>query len=171
MLSPHANHMGLAPRWVSSEWIPGRALSEFQIADVEPQTRADPGADRNHINIVVDERRHAKAADEIGRAINPAEAAKDRARRGQIIDKHHGAIAVRSGIETKRGALPKNLQIAGVARIHHALAIAQAADEGTARLLAQHIAIGLAPALCRGLDNLGKSARDRPKEAMAVEIG
>src|SRR5580704_8737423 len=104
MLSPHAKQMGLAPRsalssWVSSEWVPGRALSEFQIADVEPQTRADPGADRNHINIVVDERRHAKAADEIGRAINPAEAAKDRVRRRQIIDKHHGAIAVGSSIE------------------------------------------------------------------------
>ena len=96
-----ANLCGRPHRPTVSERVPGRALGEFQIADVEPQTRADPGADRNHVNIVVDERRHAKAADEIGRAINPAEAAKDRARRGQIIDKHHGAIAVRSGIETK----------------------------------------------------------------------
>ncbi len=100
--------LALLPAQVS-ERIPGRGFREFQIADVEPQTRADPGADRNHKNVVVDERCHAKAADKIGRAIDATEPAKDRARRGQIIDKHHGAIAIGSGIEAQRWALPKNL--------------------------------------------------------------
>src|SRR5262249_20301888 len=56
----------------SSERVPGRAFGEFQIADIGAEPRADPGRDRHHIDAVVDERRHAKAADEIGRAIEAA---------------------------------------------------------------------------------------------------
>src|SRR5208337_110277 len=109
-----------------------------------------------------------KAADEIGGTINAAVPAKDRIRRGQIIDKHHGAIAIGTSIEAERRALPEDLQITGVAGIHHTFAIAQAADEGTASLLAQHIAVRLAPAFGRGLDNFGQAAREGSEEPMAI---
>jgi len=89
-----------------SNWVPGRAFREFQIADIEAETRTNPGADWNHENIVVDECRHAKTADEVGGVVNAAVAAEDRIRRGQIINKHHGAVAVDAGIEAQRRAFP-----------------------------------------------------------------
>src|ERR1019366_9254871 len=59
------NSRRAARRGAASEWVPGRAFGEFQIADIEAKTRANSGSDRDHENIVVDEGRHAKAADEI----------------------------------------------------------------------------------------------------------
>lgn len=42
-----------------SKWVPGRGFGEFQIADIETETRANPGPDRDHINAIVDEGGHA----------------------------------------------------------------------------------------------------------------
>src|SRR4051812_49201117 len=64
-----------------SEWIPRRFRRELQVSDVGAEAQADPRADRDDDNTVRGEGRHADAADEIGRAVDPTEALVDRARR------------------------------------------------------------------------------------------
>src|SRR6516165_3765315 len=53
-----------------SERVPGRRRREFEIADIGAETNSDPGADRNHDDIVHRQRRHSQAADEVGRAVD-----------------------------------------------------------------------------------------------------
>src|SRR5689334_1503982 len=49
-------------RAVPLERVPGRALGEFQIADIGAEAKAEPGADRHQHDVVGGERRHAEAA-------------------------------------------------------------------------------------------------------------
>src|SRR5262249_50564655 len=70
---------------------------------------------------------------------------KDRIHARQAIDKDHRAGAVAAEIEAKRWALPIDLQIAGIARIEHAFAVAQADRDRARSFLAQNVAVGLAP--------------------------
>ena len=67
----------------------------------------------------------------------------------QVVDQHHGARAVGAGIEAERRPLPEHAQIAGILGVERAVAVAQAADEGAAGFLAQHIAVGQAPLAAR----------------------
>src|SRR6516225_3953023 len=60
------------------ERVPGRRRREFEIADIGAETNSDPGADRNHDDIVHRQRRHSQAADEVGRAVDAGKTLVDR---------------------------------------------------------------------------------------------
>src|SRR6202040_4184164 len=50
----------------SSERVPGRAVGEFEIADIRAEPHADTRTDGNDDDAVGGQHRHAEAADEIG---------------------------------------------------------------------------------------------------------
>src|SRR5262249_43545986 len=82
------------------------------------------------------------------------------------VDQHHRAGALATRIPAECGALPIDPQIAGVLGVERALAIAQSADEGAACLLAEDVAVGLAPLAHRPLDDGCKAAGDAAEEAV-----
>ncbi|SOR30787.1 protein of unknown function [Methylorubrum extorquens] len=151
-----------------SERVPSRAAGEFQIADIDAEPGADAGADRHHDDAAVGHRRHAEAADEVGRAVDAAEAAVEVAHGGQVVDEHHGARAVAADIEAERRPLPVDPALPGIAGIERALAEAQAADDGAGRLLSQDVAVGLAPAPGRLLDGEREAAGHAAEEAVPI---
>ena len=51
---------------VSSEWIPGRLLSELEIVDVDAEPPAETGADRDDDDALGSHRREPQAPDKIG---------------------------------------------------------------------------------------------------------
>src|SRR3954452_757414 len=51
---------------LASERVPCWFRGELEIAHVDPQPRADAGADRNHNHLVVHRRREPEASDHIG---------------------------------------------------------------------------------------------------------
>src|ERR1043166_2220052 len=103
-----------------SERIPRRLRGELQVADIRAETQADAGADRNHHDAVEGQRRHADAADQVGRAVDAGEALVDRARRREIVDQHHGARAFAADVPAKRRPLPVHLQVARVLGVERA---------------------------------------------------
>src|SRR6185295_15119950 len=119
-----------------SERVPGRSGRVFQVADVGPQPQADARANRSHDDIAALLEGDADAAHEIGRSIHPAEALVHVPGIAQIVDQHHDLGAFGARVVANRGPLPVNAVGAGVARIEHALPVAQARDEGAAGLLA-----------------------------------
>src|SRR5207253_8127939 len=129
----------------ASERVPGRARRVFEIADIGAEPKPDAGADRHQHDVVGRERRHAEAADDIGRAVDADEALIDRLRRGQIVDQRHGARAVAAPVEADRRTLPVDAQVAGVLGVERTLAVTQAGDERAGPFLAEHIAVGQAP--------------------------
>src|SRR5262245_52783044 len=102
---------------------PGRLRREFEVADVGAEPKAQPGADRYHYDVIGGQRRHAEAADEVGRAVDAEKALVDGMGRRQLVDEHHGARAFAAEIPPDRGSLPEHFQIAGVLGVEHALAI------------------------------------------------
>src|SRR5262249_8773372 len=108
-----------------SERIPGRRRGELQVADIGAEAKADAGADRHNPNAARGRRRPPQPADEMGRAVDAAEALIDRVGARQVVDQHHGASAFAAGIEAERRALPVHTQIAGVPGIKRAFAVAQ----------------------------------------------
>src|ERR1700756_3774696 len=76
-----------------SEWVPGRPVGEFEIADIRAEPHTDTRTDGNDDDPVRGQHGHAEAADEIGRAVDPREILVDRGSGGQVIDQHHGACA------------------------------------------------------------------------------
>src|SRR5579862_2801930 len=117
------------------ERIPSRVRRELEIADVDAEARTHARADRHDDDAVRGQRGEAEAADEIRGPVDAAVAAEHALDRRQIVDQHHRAVAVGAGVEAERRALPKDREIAGVAGVELALAIAQAADERRRRLL------------------------------------
>src|ERR1700689_1906137 len=111
-----------------------------------------------------------KPADKIGRSVDAAESAKDRADGRKIVNQHHRAIAVRASVKADRRALPIDRLVAGVARIHLAFAVAQATDKGRGGLLSEDIAVRLPPTASRLLDRLRQPSRHRAKETMAAVV-
>ena len=97
----------------------------------------------------------------------PPKRSKIASRPRQVIDQHHGARAIGSGIETERRALPEHAQIAGILGVERAVAVAQAADEGAAGFLAQNVAVRLPPLAHRFLDDHGEPARDAAEKVMS----
>src|SRR5690606_28303143 len=74
-----------------SEGIPGRAWRKAHVADAGPGPGAEPRADRRHHPRTALEQRHARAADEIGRAVDAGEAAEGRVRLVQVVDQEQRA--------------------------------------------------------------------------------
>ena len=153
------------------EGVPGRGRRELQVTDIQPKPGADAAADRDDIdgplrNLGVRKHRHAEAADEVGRAVDPAETPEDGERTRQVIDQHHGAVAVAAEVEADRGALPVDRALAVELRVDHAVAIADAADEGAGTLLADDVAVGQAVAGDDLLDYGGEPARHLAEELM-----
>jgi hypothetical protein len=66
------------PRSRQSERVPSRTVGELQVAEIGPESQTDTRADWNHDDIVRGKRRHAEAANEIGRAVDAAEAIENR---------------------------------------------------------------------------------------------
>src|SRR5688500_13553805 len=157
----------LHPGYEKSERIPRRLRSELQIADVRAEPQADAGADWNHDDASRGQRRHADAADQIGRAVDAGEALVDRAGRRQAVDQHHGARAFAAHVPAQRRSRPVDAQVADVLRITRALAVAQSADERAAALLAQHVAVRLAPGGEVALHHTRETARHAAEKSMA----
>src|ERR1700674_643100 len=103
---------------VSSEGIPGRALSKFKVADVDSKTRADAGADRDNDDAPRIERGEPETADKIGRSIDAGKAVIDRPDRRKVVDQHHRTVAVSARVEAQRRPLPEDGLVARVARIY-----------------------------------------------------
>src|SRR3990172_7713106 len=117
--------------------------------------------------MVAGEERHADATDKIGRAVKPGISLKNFSRRAEIVNQHHGFGAVAAEIVTERGPLPVDFEVAGVAGIERALAIADAGDERAPCVLAKDIAIGAAGALEGIFDGAGKTDRDPAEESVS----
>src|ERR1700738_451564 len=111
-----------------SERIPGRARGELEIPDIGAEPQPDTGADRHHHDAARGERRHADAADEVGRSVDTGEALVDRLGGRQAVDQHHGACAFAADIPAERRSLPVDAQVAGILGVERALAVAQPAD-------------------------------------------
>src|SRR5215475_9787378 len=112
------------PARFASERVPGRARRIFEIADIGAEPQANAGTDRHQHDIVGGQRRHAEAADDVGRAVDADEALIDRLRRGQVVDQRHGARAVAAPVEADRRALPEDAQVTGILGVERAFAIA-----------------------------------------------
>src|SRR5207248_1132367 len=128
-----------------SKRVPGRLRGELEIADIRAEPQANAGADRDHDDAARGQRRHADAADQIGRAIDAGETLVDRAGRGQAVNQHHAAGAFAADVPAECRALPVDAQVAGIFGVERALAEPQPADEGAAAFLAEHVAVRLAP--------------------------
>src|SRR5215204_4615143 len=148
------------------ERVAGRLAGGLEIAHVEGEAGADAGADRHHHHLVRDRCRHPEAADEVGRAVDREEAFVEGPGRPHVVDEHHRAGALATEVEADRGALPEQRPLADVLGIERALAVAQAADERARCLLAENVAVGLAPALDRLLDGQSEPARHGAEEAV-----
>src|SRR5215470_979480 len=154
------------PEIEASEWIPRGAIGEFEIAEIGPKPQADARADWHDGDIVGHQRGHAEAADEIGGAVDAAEPFENRVGARQVVDQHPRTGAVRTGIEANARSLPEHTQIADIFRIEGAVAIAQAADKGAARFLAQNVAVWVSPADDRLFHDHGKPAGNATKKPM-----
>src|SRR6266436_304336 len=139
-----------------SERVPRGTVGELQVAEIGSESQTDTRADWNHDDIVRGKCRHAEAANEVGRAVDAAEAIENRSDLRQVVDQHHGPRTISAGVEADARSLPEHAQIAGISCIKHAVAVAQAADKGTARLLAQNITVRQSPLAHGFLDNRGK---------------
>src|SRR6478752_3837826 len=153
--SPALSLTLIVPGWQESslEWVPGRSRREFEIADIGAQPQSEAGADRHQHAVVGGQRRHAEAADDVGRAVEAGEALVDRVGGGQIIDQRHGARAVATPVEAERGTLPIDAQVTGILGVERAFAVAQAGDESSGPFLTEDIAVGQAPLADRLLDD------------------
>src|SRR3954468_7914598 len=150
-----------------SEWIPGRVRGEFEIAHIGAEAQADAGTDRDHHDAARGERRHADAADEVGRAVDPGKALIDRLGGRQAVDQHHGPGAFAADIPAQRRALPVHPQVTRVLGVEGAFAIAKSANESAAALLTEDVAVRLPPGGEGALDHAGEAARDAAEEFMA----
>src|SRR6516162_9071552 len=124
------------------ERVPGRRRREFEIADIGAETNSNPGADRNHDDIVHCQRRHTQAADEVGGAVDAGETLVDRVGGRQVVDQHHRARAFAAEVEAERRPLPKDPEVAGVLGVEDAFAVTQPGDHGAAGFLPQDVTVG-----------------------------
>src|SRR6516165_7223815 len=124
-----------------SERVPRRAVGELEVAEIGSKPQTDTRADRNHNNMVCRKRRHAETANEVGRTGNAAEAIENRSDLRQVVDQHHRPRTVSAGVETDAWPLPEHAHVTGISCVERAVAIAEATDKGTARLLTQNIAV------------------------------
>src|SRR5262249_32369612 len=102
--------------------------------------------------MVCRKRRHAETANEISRAVDAAEAIENCSDLRQVVDQHHRPRTVSAGIEPDARPLPEHAHVTGISCIKRAVAIAEAADKGTARLLTQNITVRQSPLAHRFLD-------------------
>src|ERR1700685_2204370 len=142
----------------SSEWIPGRARGELEIAEISSQPESDARTDRSDDNVVCPERSHAESADKISGAFDAAEPFENGFGAWQVVDQHHGPGAVGANVEAHCWALPEHADIASVLRVKRSITIAKPADKGAARFLAKNVSVGLAPLTNRFLDDRRQSA-------------
>ena len=98
----------------------------------------------------------------------PPNSAENGVDRRQIVDQHHGSIAVGAGVEAERRPLPEDGFVPGVAGVHFAFAVTQTADEGGRRFLAENVSVGQAPPSPGFLDGFGEAARQGAEKAMAA---
>src|SRR6188472_2395799 len=117
----------------------------MQVANIGAEPQPHTGTNGNQNDVAGSQRRHAEPTDEISRAVDAGEALIDRLGGGQVIDEDHGARAIAAPVEPDRWPLPEHPQIASIACVERALAVAQARDERAAGLLTQDVAVGLAP--------------------------
>src|SRR5713101_7917574 len=96
--------------------------------------------------------RHAETANEISGSVDAAETIKNRSSLRQAVNKHHRPCTVSSEVKPEARSLPEHAHVTGISCIKRAVAIAQAADKGAARLLSKNIAVGEAPLAHRSLD-------------------
>src|SRR6187551_1459682 len=151
----------------ASERVPGRLRRELEITEISAKPEADTGSDRNHDDVVGGERGHAEAADEVGGAVDAAEALIDRIGRRQLVNQHHGACAFAAHVEADRRPFPEHAAITGVASIELAIAIAEPDHDGAAALLAEDVAVRLTPLAEGLLDHLREPTRYRAEELVA----
>src|SRR4029077_9752289 len=101
---------------------------------------------------------HAKTANEIRRSVDAAEAIENRSSLRQAVNKHQRPCTVGSEVKPEARSFPKHAHGTRISCIERAVAIAQAANKGTARLFTKNIAVRQAPLTHRFLDYLGKAA-------------
>src|SRR5690606_28425814 len=70
-------------------------------------------------------------------------------------------------VDADRGALPEYRMLAAVARIHRALAVARAGEDGAPRLFAEDIGVGQAELAHGAFDQRGEALRHRAEELAA----
>src|SRR5690606_26960111 len=131
---------------------------------IQPGAQADAGADRNEHDVAVRHHRHAKAADDIGRAIYAGIALEYHIHRREAVDQHHHLGAVPAEIDADRGTLPEDRVLPLVAGIHRAFAITGSGEDGPARFLTQDIGVGQAELADGPLDQRRETLRDGAEE-------
>src|SRR4029453_16584092 len=83
----------------------------------------------------------ADAADQIGRAVDAAEALIDFLGIAQVVDEHHHLGALGTPVVANRWPLPVYASAAGILGVEDTLPVAQTGDKGPARLLAKDVAV------------------------------
>src|SRR5690242_19452241 len=123
-----------------SEWVPGRVIGVFEVADIGPEPRPDAGADRRELQLLVGLKIDPEPADHVGRSLDADEMVENLRRCLDVVDENEGSRAVAADVEADGRALPIDLLLPAILEIEHALAIAQTAHEGAGRFLADDVA-------------------------------
>ena len=119
--------------------------SEFQIPNVDAQSCPNAGANWDDIVFLVQaEDCDTKASDQIGGAIDADPAAIEIINAWQIIDEHHGSVAIAAKVPANGWALPECLMRSHILGEKVAFAITGAGNKSAAAFLAQNISIGQA---------------------------
>ena len=150
-----------------SKRVPGGSPGVFEVADVGAEAQPHAGPDRGDDDRTALQERQADAADQIGRAIDAAEALMDLLGVAQVVDEDHHLGAFGACIPADRRPLPVDAVGAGVLGVEGALAVAQPGHERAAGILAQNVAVRAALLLEGVLNHAGEPLADRAEEAVA----
>src|SRR5262245_60080465 len=132
-------------------------VGELEVPEIDAEPGPDARNDRHDIDAAAGKDRHSEAGDDIGRSVDPEIALIEGIDRRQVVDQHHGAVALGAEIDAEGRPLPVNPVLAGVFGVEHALAIAHAADYRPAALLADDVAIGETVARHCPFDDAGEA--------------
>ena len=155
------------PAFRSSEGIPGRLVGVFQIANIGAEPRADAGANRRELQLLVRLKVDSHAADQISRALDAGEMVEDLRRRIDVVDQDQSPRAIAADVKSQRRSLPIDLLLGAVLQIKRALAIAQSADKGCGRLLTDDVAARPAGLLEDIFNGLGHALGGVAEEGVA----
>src|SRR5690606_32052025 len=108
------------------EWVPGRAIRQLQISDIDAKTRAETRADRDKQLVPVMQNIETNAGDDVSRAGHAAVTVIENVHTIKIVDQDHHACTLATKIPADRWPLPENTVIANVLRVKRAFAVGQA---------------------------------------------
>src|SRR6516164_5343448 len=151
----------------SLKWVPCRAGRVFEVTNVGAEPQAHAGADGGDDDRPAFLKCQPDAANEIGRAVDASKALVDLLRVAQVVDEHHDFGAGGAGVPTDRRALPIDAVGASILGVEHALAIAQASNEGAARIFTKDIAVRPTLLLESVLNHAGEPLAHRAEERTA----